>query len=115
MRRDGVHRDRGAPRAGAEDRDVHRRTCLREERGGAWGTALAVHAVAAHPTRLWARDAEQVKRMRSSRRNASYLPEVVLPPALQVGNDLDSALGYAAGGIVVVATPMAGLEPLLAH
>jgi len=82
---------------------------------GAWGTALAVHAVAAHPTRLWARDAEQVKRMRSSRRNASYLPEVVLPPALQVGNDLDSALGYAAGGIVVVATPMAGLEPLLAH
>jgi len=82
---------------------------------GAWGTALAVHAVAAHPTRLWARDAEQVKRMRSSRRNASYLPEVVLPPALQVGNDIDSALGYAAGGIVVIATPMAGLEPLLAR
>ena len=26
---------------------------------GAWGTALAVHAAAAHPTRLWARDAEQ--------------------------------------------------------
>ena len=74
---------------------------------GAWGTALAVHAVAAHPTRLWARDAEQVKRMRSSRRNASYLPEVVLPPALQVGNDIDSALGYAAGGIVVIATPAA--------
>ena len=82
---------------------------------GAWGTAIAVHAVAAHPTRLWARDAEQVKRMRSSRRNASYLPEVVLPPALQVGNDIDSALGYAAGGIVVIATPMAGLEPLLAR
>jgi glycerol-3-phosphate dehydrogenase (NAD(P)+) len=82
---------------------------------GAWGTALAVHAVAAHPTRLWARDAEQVKRLRSSRRNAAYLPEVVLPAALQVGNDFDAALGYAEGGIVVIATPMAGLEPLLAR
>ncbi len=82
---------------------------------GAWGTALAVHAVAAHPTRLWARDAGQVRRMRSSRRNAHYLPEVVLPPALQVGNDLESAIEYASGGIVVVATPMAGLEPLLAR
>ena len=41
---------------------------------GAWGTALAVHAAAAHVTRLWARDAEQVARLRSSRRNARYLP-----------------------------------------
>jgi glycerol-3-phosphate dehydrogenase (NAD(P)+) len=82
---------------------------------GAWGTALAVHAVAAHPTRLWGRDPEQVKRLRSSRRNAHYLPEVVLAPALQVVGDLDAALGYAEGGILVIATPMAGLEPLLAR
>jgi glycerol-3-phosphate dehydrogenase (NAD(P)+) len=81
---------------------------------GAWGTALAVHAVAAHPTRLWARDPEQVKRLRSTRRNAHYLPEVVLPAALQIGGDLDAALRYAEGGVIVVATPMAGLEPLLA-
>jgi glycerol-3-phosphate dehydrogenase (NAD(P)+) len=81
--------------------------------GGAWGTAIAVHAVAAHPTRLWARDPEQVKRLRSSRRNAHYLPEIVLPPALQVGGDLDAALRYAEGGVVVIATPMAGLEPVL--
>jgi glycerol-3-phosphate dehydrogenase (NAD(P)+) len=82
---------------------------------GAWGTALAVHAAAAHPTRLWGRDAEQVKRLRSSRRNARYLPEIVLPPALQIGADLDAALRHGAGGVVVVATPMAGLEPLLAR
>jgi len=82
---------------------------------GAWGTALAVHAVAAHPTRLWARDPEQVARLRAVRRNAHYLPEIVLPPALQVGADLDAALSYAAGGVVVIATPMAGLEPLLAR
>ena len=82
---------------------------------GAWGTALAVHAVAAHPTRLWARDAEQVSRLRAERRNTHYLPEIVLPPALQLGADLDAALSYAAGGIVVIATPMAGLEPMLSR
>jgi glycerol-3-phosphate dehydrogenase (NAD(P)+) len=82
---------------------------------GAWGTALAVHAAAAHPTRLWARDAEQAARLRSTRRNARYLPQVVLPPALQIGADLAAALRHGEGGIVVVATPMAGLEPVLAR
>ena len=82
---------------------------------GTWGTALAIHATAVHPTRLWARDAEQVRRLRSTRRNAHYLPEAVLPPALQVVGDLDAALRFAAGGVVVIATPMAGLEPLLAR
>jgi glycerol-3-phosphate dehydrogenase (NAD(P)+) len=62
---------------------------------GAWGTALAVHAVAAHPTRLWARDPEQVARMRSVRRNAHYLPEIVLPPALQIGAGFYAAVRYA--------------------
>jgi len=82
---------------------------------GAWGTALAVHAAAAHPTRLWARDAEQAARLRSARRNARYLPEIVLPPALQIGADLGAALRHGEGGVVVIATPMAGLEPLLAR
>ena len=82
---------------------------------GAWGTALAVHAVVAHPTRLWARDAEQAERLRSSRRNARYLPEIPLPSALQIDSDLDAALDDAERGIVVIATPMAGLEPLLAR
>jgi glycerol-3-phosphate dehydrogenase (NAD(P)+) len=82
---------------------------------GAWGTALAVHAVAAHPTRLWARDAGLVAQLRSTRRNARYLPEIVLPPALQVDSDLAAALRFAEYGIVVIATPMAGLEPMLAR
>ena len=82
---------------------------------GAWGTALAVHAAAAHPTRLWARDAEKAAGLRSVRRNARYLPEIVLPPALQLGADLAAALRHGEGGVVVIATPMAGLEPLLAR
>lgn len=80
---------------------------------GAWGTALAVHASARQPTRLWARDATQAAQMRSLRRNAVYLPEVALPPALQITSDFNAALRYAQGGLVVIATPMAGLEEML--
>jgi glycerol-3-phosphate dehydrogenase (NAD(P)+) len=80
---------------------------------GAWGTALAVHACARHPTRLWARDATQAAQMRSLRRNARYLPSVALPPALQVSADFEASLRHAKGGLVVIATPMAGLEAML--
>ncbi len=82
---------------------------------GAWGTALAIHASRrpGNAVRLWARDAQQAAEMQASRCNRRYLPAVGLPPALQVDSDLDAALSHAAGGLVVVATPMAGLEPLL--
>src|SRR6202008_719396 len=80
---------------------------------GAWGTALAVHAAAAHATRLWARDAEQAAAMRSLRRNARYLPEIVLPPLLQVTSDFAAAVRHARDGLIVVATPMSGLDPVL--
>jgi len=80
---------------------------------GAWGTALAVHAAAVQPTRLWARDAAQVAQMRSLRRNARYLPEVALPPALQVTNDLAAAVRHGRDGLIVIATPMAGLDAML--
>ena len=51
--------------------------------------------------------------MRSLRRNARYLPEVALPPALQVTSDFAAAVRHARGGLIVVATPMAGLDPVL--
>ena len=80
---------------------------------GAWGTALAVHACALHRTRLWARDAAQAAQMRSLRRNARYLPDVALPPALQVTSDFVAAVKHAEGGLVFIATPMAALEAML--
>ena len=80
---------------------------------GAWGTALAVSVCTRHPTRLWARDAAQITRMRETRRNWRYLPSVELPPALHLETDLDAALAHARGGLVIVATPMAGLELML--
>jgi glycerol-3-phosphate dehydrogenase (NAD(P)+) len=82
--------------------------------GGAWGTALAVSAAARHATRLWARDAGQVAHMRSMRRNARYLGDVVLPPALHISSDLAGSIRHAQGGMLIVATPMAALGELLA-
>ena len=81
---------------------------------GAWGTALAVAAAARHPVLLWARDAAQAAEMAATRCNRRYLPEVPLPAALRVSADRDEALAHAAGGLTVIATPMAGLREQLA-
>jgi glycerol-3-phosphate dehydrogenase (NAD(P)+) len=80
---------------------------------GAWGTALAASVAERHPTRLWARDAVLVARLRQTHRNDAYLPEVDLPPALQFEADFDAAAAHARDGLVIVATPMAGLEAML--
>ena len=80
---------------------------------GAWGTALAVSVSGRHATRLWARDAAQAGAMRMTRRNARYLPHVVLPAALQIDADFDVAVAHARNGLVIIATPMAGLADML--
>ncbi len=82
--------------------------------GGAWGTALAVSTAARHPTRLWARDAGQAAHMRSMRRNARYLGDVVLPPSLQISSDLAGSIRHAQTGLLIIATPMAALGDMLA-
>lgn len=81
--------------------------------GGAWGTALAINASARHNTRLWVRDVEQAQRMRTQRRNERYLSDAVLPASLNVSTDFDSSVEHARGGLVIVATPMAGLSEML--
>ena len=81
---------------------------------GAWGTALAIAATPRHEVLLWARDARQAAEMERERCNRRYLPEVPLPAALRVSADRDEALAHAAGGLTVIATPMAGLREQLA-
>lgn len=81
--------------------------------GGAWGTAIAVHCAARHPTQLWVRDRAQAKRLVRERANASYLDGVVLPDALHVSADFDAALGHARHGLLIIATPMAALAEML--
>jgi len=81
---------------------------------GAWGTALAIHAAANNEVMLWARDAAQHRGMRESRCNARYLPGVSIPPAVALTGQREQALAFANGGLIVVATPMAGLREQLA-
>ncbi|MBC7957895.1 MAG: NAD(P)-dependent glycerol-3-phosphate dehydrogenase [Cytophagales bacterium] len=80
---------------------------------GAWGTALAVSTAVRHPTLLWARDAQQCRQLQATRENQRYLPGVFLPAALQITADFDTAVAHAQGGLIIIATPMAGLHEML--
>ena len=85
---------------------------------GAWGTALAVAAstntARRHQVSLWARDPHQVQALQTQRANKRYLPDVALPESLLVVHwGPDSLQALAAQDLVVVATPMAALRPVL--
>lgn len=80
---------------------------------GAWGTALAANVAPRHDTLLWARDAAQAADIAARRENTRYLPGVPLPDALSVTADLAAATAHARGGLVIIGTPMAGLQGTL--
>jgi len=80
---------------------------------GAWGTALAVSVASRHPTLLWARDAAQADSITATRENGRYLPGVALPDGLGVTADFDAAVAHARDGLIVIGTPMAGLQATL--
>ena len=82
---------------------------------GAWGTALAIHSSAQHATLLWARDAHQVAQMQERRVNARYLPDATLPEGLRISESFDAAVAHADGGLLIIATPMAGLGEMLSR
>lgn len=78
---------------------------------GAWGTAVAVHAAARHEVMLWTRDRDHARAMHEERLNSRYLPGAPLPALLHPDADLDAALRWAQGGLLVIATSVAGLRP----
>jgi glycerol-3-phosphate dehydrogenase (NAD(P)+) len=86
---------------------------------GAWGTALAISACrsaeSGHHVSLWVRDAIQAHGMREQRVNARYLPGVALPQNLRIHTLASDGLGanLAEYDLVIVATPLAGLRPVL--
>lgn len=51
--------------------------------------------------------------MASRRRNQRYLDAIELPTALNVESNLNTALAHARDGLIVIATPMAGLDAML--
>ncbi len=70
---------------------------------GAFGTALAVAlTLGGRKVMLWARDADHVAEMQSSRRNDRRLPGVDLPPGLEVTADL----GEVTAPTLLLAVPM---------
>ena len=79
---------------------------------GAWGTALAANGARRHATTLWARDPVQAGAVQLQRRNDRYLPGIALPDPLRIVAGDPVALA-AASDLVIVATPMAGLRPML--
>ncbi|MBK1712210.1 NAD(P)H-dependent glycerol-3-phosphate dehydrogenase [Rubrivivax gelatinosus] len=80
---------------------------------GAWGTALAAAAAPRHEVLLWTRDAAQAAEIAATGRNTRYLGDEPLPAALRVSADRAAALAHCKSGLLVIATPMAGLREQL--
>ena len=89
---------------------------------GAWGTALAVHALrAGGAVSLWARDPARAQAMQALRVNARHLPHTPLPDPLQVTADAAATLDGARFAILAVPTQhlravlagMPGLPPAI--
>ncbi len=72
--------------------------------GGAWGTALALHAARlGHGVRLWMRERDLVERMVARRDNPLYLPGVRLPESVAATTELAESCRGA--GLVLCAVP----------
>ena len=80
---------------------------------GAWGTALAMAAARRHEVLLWARDPQQAASMAAERCNSRYLPDQRWPEGLAVTADFEAAVAHGFQGLIVIATPMAGLRGTL--
>jgi glycerol-3-phosphate dehydrogenase (NAD(P)+) len=80
---------------------------------GAWGTALSMALAGRHQVMLYGRDAQAIDDMSIRGENARYLPGVVLPSSLKLSSDLSSSIAHASDGLVIAATSVAGLRPLL--
>jgi glycerol-3-phosphate dehydrogenase (NAD(P)+) len=70
---------------------------------GSWGTALAIQlARSGRATRLWGRNAGELRVLARDRVNARYLPGAAFPESLTVEPDLSAALKGAVDVLVVV-------------
>ena len=79
---------------------------------GSYGTALAIQlARLGNDTRLWGRDAAQMKKLEAERVNAEYLPGCKFPPPLKPTSDLRAAVADAED--VLLAVPSHALHAVL--
>lgn len=80
---------------------------------GAWGTALASALASRQSVLLWARNQGQIDALSSTHQNARYLPSITLDSALTFTPKLADAVAHAREGLLIIATPIAGLRPVL--
>lgn len=80
---------------------------------GAWGTALATALASRQSVLLWARSPAQCDALSATRNNAHYLPGITLDPALTFTSQLSAAVAHARNGLLIIATPIAGLRSVL--
>jgi glycerol-3-phosphate dehydrogenase (NAD(P)+) len=79
--------------------------------GGSWGTALASILSPRFPTvRLWVYEADLAERIRKTRVNDIFLPDIDLPANIQVEHSLEAALLDA--DVVVSAVPSHVVRPV---
>lgn len=75
---------------------------------GSWGTVLAqILAENGHATVLWARNPEKAEKIRETRCNEDYLPDLRLSPALAITADLQEAV--AGSEVLVFVVPSKGM------
>ncbi len=71
---------------------------------GSWGTALALQLDrSGSRSILWGRDAKQLSRMRSTRINHRYLPDILIPDSIEIEDDILKAV--KASDHVLLVTP----------
>jgi len=100
----------GAIRPGAAQADPARPIAVLG--AGSWGTALAIQlARSGRTTRLWGRDAQQLRVLSQERVNARYLPGASFPDSLIVVDELSAALQGALD--VLVSVPSHSFRSLL--
>jgi glycerol-3-phosphate dehydrogenase (NAD(P)+) len=80
---------------------------------GAWGSALAIALAQRHQVVLWGRNPDVIASMDAQRENTTYLPGFVLPATLKLTADFSAAVAHAENGLLIIATSVAGLRPLL--
>lgn len=80
---------------------------------GSWGTTVASLAAVNTPTTLWARRADLVETMRTTRENPDYLAGFRLPDELQVTDSIEEAVGSA--DVLVMAVPSHGFRDIAAE
>jgi len=81
---------------------------------GSWGTALASILGERHQSvRLWAREADLVEELNTTRQNSRFLPGVMLPKTVEVTGDVKEAGRHAE--LVVMVTPSHGVRETAAR